>query len=204
MLDIIRHLRQGPETSASLREALAKLRNAIPAAEQDLRTATEKRTALMTTGTTRQLRDAGDALRDAGIELSRLEAVQADLTRKLAETEAAEAKAALDRERGAADAVAEKLSETLQDRYDAAAAAIIDLLNEIANADAAIAAVNSKLMDARRGDFLRPVEARLAWLPEGWQGSTASLHALTSLRSSRRQPGYGPGRTGIEWLGRKP
>lgn len=176
----------------------------MPKAEQQLRDATAKRTSLLMTGTIKQIREAEDALHDAGIELDRLETAQTDLTRRLAEAEAAEAKAALDRERSTADAIAQKLADTLQSRYDAAAAAIVALLDEVANADAAVDAVNNKLLDARRGDFLQPVEARQSWLAPGWPHQPTSIRALTSLRGSRRQPGYGAGRAGIEKLGRKP
>lgn len=204
VLDVIRRLRAGPDTSAALREALAEVAAAMPRAEQQLRDATAKRTALLMTGTIREIRDAEDALHNAGIELDRLETAQTDLTRRLAEAEAAEAKAALDRERSTADTVAQKLADTLQRRYDDAAAAIVALLDEVANADAAVEAVNSRLLDARRSDFLQPVEARQTWLAPGWPHQPTSIRALTSLRASRRQPGYGAGRAGIEKLGRKP
>ncbi len=206
MLNIMKKLRSGPETAAAIREALAEVEAAMPAAAEALATAEAMRARRLLTASNAEVERAEATVARERIARDRLEALGSELARRLEIAEAAEATAAIDREVADVRARADKLVANHRARYDRAASQIVELLHEIVATDDAIRALNRRLHDAGRGvEALPMVEDRACRLDPSRHSTTAhSMVALTSLRPGDGQPGYGAGRRAVEVLGVMP
>lgn len=200
MLDLMKKMRRMPETSVSIREALAEVDAAIPIATDKVLAAAKSRAELLLTGTDAEVVAAEAETTAARIGLDRLTAARSELERRLVETEVAEAAGALDAERAMVEARAQKLAAKLKSDYVTHATALATLLSELAASEAAVAAVNRRLIEAGRSDTLAPVEERA--VASGRNSvEIAGLRAMTSLRPLGSSPGWGAGRHAASVLG---
>ncbi len=200
MLDLMKKMRRMPETSVSIREALAEVDAAIPIATEKAVAADKSRAELLLSGTDAQVVAAEAETSTARIALDRLTAARCELERHLVETEAAEAMGALDTERAMVEAKAAKIAARLRREYEQHAGSLAGLLAELAAAEDAVSSINRKLYDAGRSDTLPPVEERA--IPAGRNSvDVAGLRALTALRPIGSSPGWGAGRQAASILG---
>ena len=165
MNDILQFLRRPASGSAALRAKLTEIVEAIPNAEQEAsRLATERAVKLLD-ASDRELEAIEKAGADARRTVDRLRAAREEIARRLAVAEADEARAALDAEREAAEKIAAETAARVAKVYPRAAREIAALVDDLARAEAAVAAVNARLADAGRADESLPeVESRA--LPE--------------------------------------
>lgn len=191
---ILKKLRTAPETSAALYSANAEAIAARPAAVAALAAAEAERAGLLLTGSEKEILSSEGRIASARIALDRIEAAAAELARRAAEAENREASEALDRERDAVEAVASRIASSLVGSYAQHSAALAGLLHNLANAEAAVAAINGKLIAAGRGDeILPPVETRVLGAGNCLE-TVASLLSLTSLRPVAGGDGWGSGK----------
>lgn len=94
MTDILQNLRPKNATSAAIREAVALLRAERVAVQQRLAEEAERRPGLLLTGTTTAIRSAEQVTRDDELNLTRLNVLEAELTRRLTDATVEEAAAA--------------------------------------------------------------------------------------------------------------
>jgi hypothetical protein len=193
MFDLVKRLRAAPETSAALHDTLREIEAALPAARAALADAEQDRAGLLLTGDDRSVVAAEAVIQRARIDLDRLVAASGEAARRAAEAEAREKREALDAERSAVEKRAAAVAKRLISEYGKHAGALVDLLQESVDADAMVAAVNAKLMEARRDDLIRPVEERA--VPIGPHGMIRNvLRDCTSLLPIDGSPGWGFGR----------
>lgn len=193
MLDIIKRLRAVPETSAALRDTLREIEASLPGARSALAEAEQERAALLLTGEDRAVIAAETAIQSARIRVDRLVAASGEAVRRASEAEAREAREAIDAERAAAEKRAAAVAKRLLNEYGKLSGALADLLQEEVDADAMVAAINTKLTELRRDDLVRPVEERV--IPIGQFGTiTNSLRDCTSLLPVGGSAGWGFGR----------
>lgn len=200
MLNLMKKLRAGPETSAAIREALAEVEAATPGAADALAQAEATRGRLLLMGSDAEVERIEASASRARISLDRLYAARAELGRRLAEAEASEATAAIDAERAMVEARAAKLASRLRPEYEKHAAALVSLLGDLASVEDQVKAVNRKLAEAGRDDALDAIETR-ALRAGSNLADLVSVRALTSLRPVGACPGWGAGRQTAQMLG---
>lgn len=193
MLDVVKRLRAVPETAAGLRDALCEIDQELPQAQAVLGDAEQERTRLLLTADDRAVIAVTDKIQKARIDVDRLAAASADLTRRVADAEQREAREALDAKRKAVEARAAKLAARLSRDYADPAGIIIQLLNDLAHVEDEIVALNAELVQAGRSDTLAPVEPRA--IDQGGNiSSVVSLRQNTALMAIGGSPGWGFGR----------
>lgn len=199
-MDLKALLKRGVRSAADLRAALAAIDHA--GAAEELEAAEAARRALLLEGDDAAVLKAEQRISVARIAIDRARALEEELQLRIAEAEAAEAKAALDAEREAVEREAAATAKALK-AYETHASAIVTLLQRLEAAEAAVTAINDKLSDAGRGgDCLAPVELRT--FPAEGYAPAASVLTLTSLRPTATQPGFGSGKRTAGILGLKP
>lgn len=193
MLEILKRVRGVPETAASLRDALREVETTLPEARETLAAVQRERADLLLGGSEKEIIAAEARITSARIALDRYEAAQGELARKIEEAEASEAGAALDAEHHAVEARAVALSSRLSAEYGKFAGPLAALLQEIVDTDAAIDALNQKLMAAHRGVRVQHVEERA--ISTGRFGVIRNvLRDATSLLPVGGGAGWGYGR----------
>lgn len=192
MLSIVKRLRAAPETSAALHDALQEIEAALPAARAALAAAEQERASLLLTGDDRSVVAAEAKIQAARIALDRLVAASGEAARRAAEAEAREAREALDAERAAVEKRAAAVAARLLPEYERHGGPLADLLREFVEADAAVAALNQKLLAAGREDWLKTAEER-AVPPDNFGLIRGVLSGATSLVPVGNAPGWGGG-----------
>lgn len=200
MLNLMKKLRNGPETASAIREALAEVEAAMPGAADALAQADATRARLLLTGSDSEVERIEASASRARIAVDRLHAARGELGRRLVEAEASEAASALDAERAAVEVRAAQIASRLRSDYQKHAAALVSLLGDLADAEDQVRAVNRKIAEAGRADALEPVETRVVSAGRNAE-HMVSLGALTSLRPLGACPGWGAGRQTAEMLG---
>lgn len=191
---IMKKLRTSPETSAALHIANAEAIAARPAAAAVLTAAESDRASLLLSGTDKEILAAEAKISSARIALDRIDAAAAELARRAAEAEVREGNEALNREREAVEAVATRVASSLVSNYGKHSDAIAALLRSLSMAEAAVSALNSKLIAAGRGDDILPaVETRVLGAANCLE-NVASILTLTSLRPVGAAEGWGTGK----------
>lgn len=197
MLEIFRRLAGASRapTSAELREALAAVDEAALSAAVKMAEA-ECSSALLA-GDEKRLERSEAVLATARRDRDRGRAATETLTAKIAETEAAEAKAALDAERAELDKLATSTASDLRAIYERASAEIIAVLDRVEDVDRRISSFNSRLIRLpyeqkmqENEPYIKDVESRAYRTDHG----ILSAIKLTSLRPLGSSPGYGDGR----------
>lgn len=120
----IANFRPKNATAAAFRDTLVLLRDERAGVRQRLSDATESHPSLLLTATTAAIRAAEQAMKDDELNLRRLDALEGELSRKLAEAEEREAADAMAEKICAAAAKIEAFNEWLATLYAPAAAAI--------------------------------------------------------------------------------
>lgn len=212
MLEIFKKLAgtSRPATASELREALASIDEAALGAA--VQTAEDARTKALLAGDENTLERAEATLATARRDLDRGRAATETLTSKIAETEAAEAKAALDAERAELDKLATATAADLRSIYERASAEIVNILDRVQDVEARIKRFNDRIYqrELERGwsridepqidePHVKDVESRA--FPTHY-GILSALR-LTSLRPLGRSPGYGDGREVFRVSGEK-
>lgn len=203
--DMIRRLRAGAETSAAIRAALAEVAAAQPRARDALAAVTASRNDLLLTGSNEDILAAEAAMTAARLDLDRLGAAEVELKRRVAQAEAAEHNAALDAERVRVESDAKKFAARLRADYERHSVAIVELLDRLRSHEAAVDAINAKLIEAgRAGDCVDRVETRAIPGCDNLLDDFASIATLTSLRPIGMSAGWGQGRRVAREFGLKP
>jgi hypothetical protein len=167
MTDIsITNLRPKNATAGALREALALVRDERAAARQRLAEETERLPGLLLTATNAAVRSAEQAIRDDDLNVSRLNALEAELSRKLTETAAIEAGERRAQQVRDAAAKIEAFNSWLATDYTKHAEAIA--------AGCELERQASRAIDALRNPTTRAVPDDLPDLARGWVGPTQS------------------------------
>lgn len=165
--NILSFLRKPASGSAALRQKLAEIVEAIPAAEAEAARLAADRAGLLLTAPDSAIEKIERQEADARRVLDRLCAAHAELQRRLTTAEADEAKARLDSDRADAERLAAEVAEKVRKEYARAAKTIAALVDDLDRAERAVASVNEALAAAGRlDDLLRPVEARAIPEPE--------------------------------------
>lgn len=194
MLDTLKKLTSVGKvpTSTDLRAALAELDHtalhaAIEAAEHDV-------TKAVLSGAESAVERAEDRLSTAKRNRDRAQIARAELEKRLAAVEAAEAEAALNAERAAVEAEAKAVAAALRRDWPALQSKMVALLERLSIAEDAVQAVNTKLHSAGRTDIVSEVEWRARPRPKfAWEGavSISSNVALPEI-PEWGLTGYGP------------
>lgn len=183
MLEILRKLAGKPATSGDLRAALDEVERAGDRAAADHAAASEAFRAAVEAGDERAVARAEVQRSEAAKALDRAETAATGLRRRLAEAERAETTAVLTAERDATEAEAKACAAALRRDYPKLAGGLVDLLLRLDAAEAAVEAVNLKLIEAGRGaEVLDVVETRALPAPEGQYAPLYSVRRLTTLR----------------------
>lgn len=207
MLEIFKKLAgtSRPATASELREALASIDEAALGAA--VQTAEDARTKALLAGDEKPLERAEAALATARRDLDRGRAATETLTSKIAEAEAAEAKAALDAERNELDKIATSTASDLRIIYERASAEIIDVLDRVKDVDRRIERFNDRIRQRAIEQYPRLLDEPHVENVESRAYRTdfgiLSAFRLTSLRPLGRAPGYGDGRLVFEVNGAK-
>ena len=187
--NILALLRTPASGSAALRSKLAEIVEAIPAAEAEVARLASERAAKLLDASDRELEAIEKAGADARRTVDRLHAARDELARRLATAEADEAKARLDAARADAERLAIETAEKVRREYVKAARVIATLVADLDAAEAAVAAVNARLIEAGRADEVLPeVEQRALPTPEGLYEVPYRLRNAASLPPA---PGFG-------------
>ncbi len=187
--DILSFLRRPASGSDALRSKLAEVETAIPAAEAEASRLSAERAGKLLSADDREIERIEKAEADARRALDRLRAAREEIARRLALAEAEEARAALDRDRADADRLATETAEKVRREYVKAARVIATLVADLDAAEAAVAAVNARLIEAGRADEVLPeVEQRALPTPEGLYEVPYRLRNAASLPPA---PGFG-------------
>ncbi|MFN7089482.1 MAG: hypothetical protein ACK4P4_02890 [Allorhizobium sp.] len=133
MLEKIKKLLRSGETSADIRSALAELD--IAKLSDDYSAAAARRSALLLSGTDREVLDAEKDVEAARLAIERAEAARSLLEGKLSAAEAREFDEAFERQWREADAEAAALFEFIKAKVVPAAAVIDDALNRLETSD---------------------------------------------------------------------
>jgi chromosome segregation ATPase len=200
MFQILEKLRRPGTTAAELKVKLSEVEEALPAAETALADAEAARSAGLLTLPDTALERVEAEMARARRDRDRLRAAEEELVRRVAEADAAEAKAALDQERAVVEKRAAAIAGRLRSEYEKHASAIVALLSDLDEAEEAVRAVNVLLHEAGRADTVAAVEARVVGAGRNFEG-TVGLMALTSLRPIGACRGWGAGRLAAENFG---
>ena len=201
--NILDFLRKPAAGAAALRQKLDEIEQAIPDAEAEAVRLAAERAGLLLTAADKEIEAIERRHADARRNLDRLCAAREEISKRLAETEAEEAVAALDAEREAAEKLAAATADRVRKEYARAAKTILSLIEAIEDAEARVRAVNTKLFAAGRTvDLVAEVEPRALPVPERI-GPGLRLRNTVSLRPdpARNFPGYGLGRQVAEVAG---
>jgi hypothetical protein len=189
ILEIIRSALRSPDATASdLRAALAAID--VAALETAVSAAERHRTGLLLDGTEAALDKADEVLKTAIRDRDRAIAAQAELSRRLAEVEVAEAAAALDAERVAVENEAKAVAKLLAEKWTPMQAEMVAILERLNDAETAVQEVNSRLAAAGRTDKVAAVELRVFPAPEYELASLHSIASQTSFRELPAAPGW--------------
>jgi hypothetical protein len=192
MLEMLKRARTMPVTAASLREALREVEAKLPEARDALASAQRERADLLLRGSEKEIIAAEAQITSARIAIDRYEAAQGELARKVEEAEVSEAAAALDAEHRAVEARAAALAKRIVAEYAEHAGPLSALMQEGKDMDAAIDALNAKLLAAGRGVLVQHVEERA--IPTGPFGVIRNaLRDNTSLLPIGDGAGWGWG-----------
>lgn len=194
MLEILKKLTGGPKaaTAAELRAALAELdaaalAAAVEAAKSDVGEA-------ILSGAEKAVERAEAALEIAERNRDRANVARAELEKRLAATEAAEASAILDAERAAVEAEAARVAAEVRKKWPGLQRQMVALLDQLSDAETAVRALNAKLHAAGRTDTLADVEWRARPRPAfAWEGAVAlSANVAMPEVPEWNLAGYGP------------
>jgi chromosome segregation ATPase len=197
MLAILEKLRRPASSAAELRDKLAEVTEALPAAEKAVADAEARRSAGLL-----ELADAALEKIEADLarcrrDRDRLRAAEEELHRRITEAEAAEAGARLDAERALVEKRAAAIAARLRPEYEKHASVIVALLSDLVEAEEAVRAVNVLLHEAGRADTVAAVETRVVGAGRNWEGM-ASLLTTTSLRPLGACKGWGASKLAAE------
>lgn len=180
--NVLAFLRTPAASSEALRTKLLEVERLIPEAEAEASRLAVERAGLLLSASDREIEAVERREADARRAVDRLRAAQEELARRLDEAERAEARAALDADRVDAERLAAETAARVTKEYPAAARKIAALVDDLARAEAAVAAVNSRLVDAGRGDEVLPeVEQRALPAPDGLYDVPHRLRNSVSL-----------------------
>ena len=200
--DVLNFLRKPATSAEALRAKLADVTNALPEAGATVSRLATERAAKLLDATDRELEAIERAEADARRAVDRLRAASEELTRRLAVAEAEEARAALDADREAAERQAEATADRVRKEYARAAKTIAALVADLDVAEKAVAAINSRLIEAGRGDEALPeVEERALPAPEGLLAAPWRLRNAASLPPCAGFEGLGRAREAGGWAG---
>lgn len=171
-------------SAAELRVALYSVDVAFR--EDKVLAAEKARAAILLNDTDDELDKADEALKAAIRERDRAKVGHAEISRRLAEAEVAEAAAALDAARAAVEKEAEFVAKLLAEKWTKAQAEMVLILRRLIGAEKAVEDMNARLAAAGRDDAIAPVETRAFPSPEY---ELASLHSIARLTSFRELPG---------------
>ena len=193
--NVLAFLRTPASGSDALRAKLAEIVEAIPTAEQEVARLAAERSSRLLDADDKALErieaDHASAVRN----LDRLVAAKAEIARRLDEAERAEARAALDAARDEAERMATETAAKVAKVYPRAAREIASLVEDLARAEAAVAAVNSRLIEAGRGgEVLAEVEQRVLPTPDGLYEVPHRLRNAVSLPPCNGFDGLGRAR----------
>lgn len=204
MLAIFDKIRRPATDAADLRQRLTEVAETLPQLEAEVRRHQQRRAEGLLSLSDREVEKIEAELALALRNRDRANAAIEELERRVADAEAAEAGAELDREREAVEKRAAKLAARIRPEYERHASAIVALLIELAQVEEEVRTLNHKLGAAgRHSDVLAPVEAR-AIDPGGNLPELVSLVAMTSLRPVGACPGWGAASRAAGALGLKP
>lgn len=193
MLDRIRKLIKADSAgkASAFRAALHELD--VAAAEAAVADAEAKRREALLESSDTEVVKAEERVTAAKRVRDRVLAAREELERRLAEAELREHEEAWAKERQTIEAEADEAARQLLAVYPQAANQIISVLQRVAEVQSKIEVFNRKLMHAQRaGPFVQDVEPRAWQEAENWRnGPNYGAVALTSLRWSDGQPGYG-------------
>lgn len=200
--NILEFLRRPASGAEALRAKLSEVEAAIPTAEAEAARLAADRAGLLLSADDREIEKIERAEADARRAVDRLRAAREEIARRLSSAEVDEAKAALDAERAEAEKLAEATAEKVRSQYVKAARVIATLVDDLARAEASVAAVNSRLEAAGRGDELLPeVEERALPAPEGLLAAPWRLRNAASLPPCAGFDGLGKARESGIWAG---
>lgn len=180
MLEIFKKLRGNANpTAAELRKALEQID--VASLEGEVQAAEAARRAALVNGDDKGLAAAEKALHAARIALERASIARDELAARVSAAEAAEAVAALDRERAEVEAFAAETAAAIAKRWPVLQREMVDLLDRLEAAEGRVEAINRRLGEAGRDDMVASVEWRARPYPEVvWEG-TVSLRATVIL-----------------------
>ena len=171
-------LRPTDDSAAAIRTALDLIQAEREATQKRMEEQTERRTALLLTGTNGEIRAAEESVRDAELDLSRLTLMADALVPQLAEAVAREAEDTRAQQVRDAAAAAEKFNKWFATSYTAAA-------EQIRHGLELERAAIRKIEALRRSDGGIPTESpathpRACWLRCAWLGFLTRLPAATA------------------------
>ncbi|MCA0417348.1 MAG: hypothetical protein LCH80_01265 [Proteobacteria bacterium] len=201
MSKIMERLRRDSVDPDTLGESLGAVETALPLARREVETATASREALLLAGTDEQILAADAKISLARIAVERLEALQKDLSGRIA----AAKRAALQAEIDAIEARAAGFAVTFPGRYDVLAAPLVALMEERDAIDNECRRVNDLIRSSDLPIVARPHVAPLDERTNALRNvpGATSFETLTSIRPGKRQPGWGAGRASFAQAGIK-
>jgi hypothetical protein len=189
ILDSIKKALRSPNANVTdLREAIRAID--VGALDAAVSRAERERAGLLLDGTEKELDAADTALTMAIRERDRGVAAKALLGERLADAEAAAAKALLDADRASADRTAEDMKRALLTHFVDHQAGMAALLLQLIEAEVAVKLVNDRLAAAGRSDFLPAVETRAFPVPPTQLASVYSILRRTSFRAVGSAPAW--------------
>lgn len=201
-MSILQLFRRPAKTAAELRAVLAEID--MPALERRVTDAEAARRARLLDADDDAVRRAEAVVDRARLERDRGAAAREELLVRIAAAEQREAEQQLTAERDCVAAVADKLASELKSRYVAAAGALVELLVELREAEAAVLRINERLHDAgRAAEAIAPIE-RTVFGDAPYRGAPAhadshlSVLARTKLRPFLQEDGN-PDRNMPQW-----
>jgi DNA repair exonuclease SbcCD ATPase subunit len=168
-------------TAAELRQALGEID--VTAAQQAVDALEAERSKLLLTGSDDDLGSVEQRLGAAAVRLERAHAQTRELQRRVDEADAAENRAAIDRERDRAEAEAAACAAELKRSYPKLATQLVGLLRRLHAAEEAVTKVNRALYETGRlTESLSPVEPRALPVAPNLYAPAYSVLKHTQLR----------------------
>lgn len=156
---IVNLLRKQNASASDLRQALAAID--VDDAERSADELEAARRRVLIEGDDRELAEVDERIVVANRQIERLVAARQELESRLAAAELAEAAAALDAERDAAEKEIAATAKVVRDRYPKLAGEMVELLSRLEAADELAETVTAKLRAAGRAERLDGAHARL-------------------------------------------
>jgi hypothetical protein len=178
-------------SSADIRDALNRID--LSALAEAMGQASEERKRLLIEGTDQEVAAAERKVAAAQLALDRATAIKTELAKRLAATEAQEAKDVLTAERGALEKESATLAADLRTHWPRAQSELVSLLTRLNATAAAVESLNQKLGEAGRGDErIESPEWRVRPRPEyGYVGVyTLTAQVILPVIEEWRTPGY--------------